>query len=283
MTGGSADRACVELLQWALPQLRMRWPGFRKVRGQVCKRLRRRMRALDIDSMAAYRSYLEAHPEEWPVLDAMCQISISRFFRDRGVFACLQEQVLPELARGARQRGATELRAWCAGCASGEEPYALAILWRLGVQERFADLSLRILATDVNRQLLERARAACYGRSSLKELPQAWRVTAFEQAAPLLRVRSDIAADVEFRLQDLRKDTPAGTFDLVLCRNLAFTYFARDLQMEILERLCEHLRPGGALVIGSHERLPALPPALGTWSEQHRVYRRAQPAGEADA
>ena len=58
-----ADKTCVELLQWALPHLRMRWAGFRKVHRQVCKRVRRRMRALDIDTMAAYQRYLETHPD----------------------------------------------------------------------------------------------------------------------------------------------------------------------------------------------------------------------------
>ena len=98
------DADCVALLQWALPRLRMRWAGFRKVRGQVCKRIRRRMGALGIDSVSAYRQYLERHDSEWDELDALCRISISRFYRDRGVFTFLQDTVLPELAAGVIER-----------------------------------------------------------------------------------------------------------------------------------------------------------------------------------
>ncbi|NIO08846.1 MAG: chemotaxis protein CheR, partial [Deltaproteobacteria bacterium] len=74
--------------------------------------------------------YLEDNPGEWAVLDALCQIGISRFYRDRGVFQHLEEVVLPHLARSLSAHGEKEMRLWSAGCAGGEEPYTLAILWR---------------------------------------------------------------------------------------------------------------------------------------------------------
>jgi len=96
-----SDSDCVAFLQWALPRLRMRWPGFRKVRKQVCKRIRRRIAALELSGIAAYRQWLEDHPGEWEVLDGMCRITISRFYRDRGVFDALAGEILPGLARRA--------------------------------------------------------------------------------------------------------------------------------------------------------------------------------------
>ncbi|MFB3131394.1 MAG: CheR family methyltransferase, partial [Rhodothermales bacterium] len=128
------DTACVDFLQWALPKLHMRWPGFRKVRRQVCKRVRRRMRTLGLDHTEAYRAYLEAHPDEWDVLDAMCRITISRFYRDRGVFDLLRATLLPQRAQRATDE--TTLRCWSAGCASGEEVYTLKILWLEDLQPR---------------------------------------------------------------------------------------------------------------------------------------------------
>jgi len=95
---------CVEFLQWCLPRLHMRWPGFRKVRSQVCKRIRRRLTSLALDELEAYQRYLETHADEWPHLDAMCRITISRFYRDRGVFEALETEVLPALATAARRR-----------------------------------------------------------------------------------------------------------------------------------------------------------------------------------
>ena len=69
------DEECVSFLQWALPRLRRYWPGFRKVRRQVCKRIDRRICELDLGGVAAYRLYLECHPEEWPELDTRCRAS----------------------------------------------------------------------------------------------------------------------------------------------------------------------------------------------------------------
>ncbi|HEY7242812.1 MAG TPA: hypothetical protein VH678_02890 [Xanthobacteraceae bacterium] len=79
---------CTAFLQWALPRRNLRWRGFRKVRAQVCKRLKRRMRELGVPGFAAYRARLEADPGEWRVFDECCHITISRFFRDRGVYNC---------------------------------------------------------------------------------------------------------------------------------------------------------------------------------------------------
>jgi chemotaxis protein methyltransferase CheR len=116
-----AHDAEVEFLQWALPRLGLRWAGFRRVRGQVRRRVRRRVAALGLEDLDAYRAYLDAHPEEWEVLDALTPITISRFYRDRDVFARLEDDVLPALASAAAAAGRDGLRCWSAGCASGEE------------------------------------------------------------------------------------------------------------------------------------------------------------------
>ncbi len=93
------DTECIAFLQWALPKMGFRWPGFRKVRGQVCKRVGRRLKELGLADLEAYREYLEVHPDEWAILDGFCRITISRFFRDRDVYETLGSDVLPELAR----------------------------------------------------------------------------------------------------------------------------------------------------------------------------------------
>ena len=115
------DADCVRFLQWALPRLRLRWAGFRKVRKQVCKRIARRLGQLELPDLAAYVSLLSRRPEEWEHLDGLCRVTISRFYRDRAVFDCLGNEVLPELAAQARARGQRALRAWSAGCASGQK------------------------------------------------------------------------------------------------------------------------------------------------------------------
>lgn len=126
------DSEGIQFLQWCLPRLGLRWPGFRKVRKRVYKRVARRIQELGLSSLSAYRAYLDTRAGEWVVLDGFCRIPISRFYRDRGVFQYLEEEVLPELGALAAHRGETELKCWSIGCAAGEESYTLAIVWRLG-------------------------------------------------------------------------------------------------------------------------------------------------------
>lgn len=249
------DQECVRFLQRVLPRLGLRWPGFRKVRGQIHKRLNRRLEELDLTDLAAYEMYLKAHPTEWSVLDSLCRISISRFCRDRRVFHFLGEQVLPEIAGIAADPG-REARVWSAGCASGEEPYTLAMIWKMLVQPGYPQARLRLIATDADEQLLDRARRATYPASSLREIPEGWRQVFFSPAGDEFRFRTESVPPVEFRRQDIRAETPDGPFSLVLCRNLVFTYFSDALQRQVLERILERMPAGGFLAVGTHERPP---------------------------
>jgi chemotaxis protein methyltransferase CheR len=131
------DSQCIDFLQWALPRLGMRWAGFRKVRRQVCNRARRRASELGLPDLAAYRAYLERHPDEWALLDQLTPITISRFYRDRGTFEFVAQEVLPALAAQASERSSDRLEVWSAGCASAEEPYTVAILWEQELADRF--------------------------------------------------------------------------------------------------------------------------------------------------
>ena len=268
------DDRCVRFLQWALPQMHMRWPGFRKVRRQVCRRVDRRMHALGLTHVDEYQDYLETHADEWAALDSLCRITISRFGRDKGVFATLVDAVLPELIRNVRARGGDTLRAWSAGCASGEEPYTLAILWHTQLQPRFPGTKLDVTATDSDKRMLERAREARYAFGSLKELPADLRDRVFTRDDHGYRLDARYRRGVTFLEQDVREARPEGPFDLVLCRNLVFTYFDEELQAGLLTRIIDTMAVGAALVIGIHEDLPEGPGRLEPWFEKQRIYRK---------
>ena len=269
------DAEGVSFLQWALPRLRLRWPGYRKIRRQVYKRLSRRLDSLGLGSLAEYRTYLEAHPEEWGILDTCCWISISRFYRDRRVFQCLEQAVLPELARRMPANGDRTLRCWSLGCAAGEEPYSLSLIWTLKLQAQFPTVRLAILATDIDDHAIARARHGCYSPSSLRDLPESLRAPAFDHTVEGFRIKPEYREPVTFLLQDIREAAPDGTFHLILCRYLVFTYFDAALQSTMLRRLAERLQPGGALVIGNGETLPAGAFGLVPWSAKEGIYRRA--------
>ena len=189
------DRDCVQFLQWCLPRLGYVWSGFRKVRRQVCHRVRRRLRALDLHGLAAYRRLLLRDPSEWPHLDDCFRITISRFYRDRHLWEVLGRDVLPELFR-----------------------------------------------------------RAVYPESSLRDLPAEWRQQAFtREPAGEYCLAAPYRQGVDFLLQDIRREAPPGPFDLILCRNLVFTYFDANAQEHCLRRLHARLSPHGWLVVGGHE------------------------------
>lgn len=195
------------------------------MRRPVGKRLNRRLAELGFSDLAAYRSYLLNTPAEWALLDAMCHIPISRFYRDRGTFDVILRQLLPQLAAMASVRSDAVVRCWSGGCASGEEPYTISIGWRLRVAGDWPGVGLAVIATDAENTMTERAKVACYSRSSIKDLPQEWIERAFIRRGPLFCLTADFRQGVEFVMQDIRQSMPEGPFDLILCRNLVFTYF----------------------------------------------------------
>ena len=273
---------CVSFLHWALPQLGLAWPGFRRVRRQVCRRIGHRIQELRLPDPTAYRRLLETTPDEWAVLEHCCRITISRFFRDWAVFKQLRDHILPQLAAGVAEER-RHLRAWSAGCASGEEPYSLAILWRLGLD--VPTVGVEIVATDVDQDLLERARRALYPPSSLREVPAPWRLVAFEPERQGFRVRPEFREGVSFLQQDLRRENPSGRFDLILCRNVAFTYFDDAGRRATLRRFASLLYPNGVLVIGREEALPEgegqFRPCSGAAGIHSFVTREAEKASPA--
>jgi chemotaxis protein methyltransferase CheR len=242
------------------------------VRRQVCRRVRRRAGELGYASLAGYRDRLERDPDEWRELDALTNVTISRFCRDRGVFAFLRSDVLPALVEQARDMGGGVVRAWSAGCASGEEPFTLAIMWELALAP---DAQLQILATDAEPALLRRAANGRYPPSALRELPDGWRDAAFTRDGDELVLAPRFRRDVTLARRDIRDDPPDGPFDLVLCRYLAFTYFDDAGQRATVRRLAGVTRPGAALVLGTHEDLPDGEPGFEPWAPQLRVFRRA--------
>jgi chemotaxis protein methyltransferase CheR len=256
------DADCTTLLQAVAPRLGLRWRGFRNVQGQVCKRIQRRMKQLGLADVAAYQAHLAAEPAEWSVLEQLCAVTLSRFYRDAAMWQLLRQHALPGAALAAQVAGDAAFRAWSAGCASGEEAYTLSIVWAFEFAERYPELPLRVLASDVGPAVLARARAARYALATLRELPLGWRERAFEPVTAFTpggewQLRAPLRTAVELRRADVRGELPRESFRLILCRNVVFTYFDERQQGELLERLLTRLLPGGLLVLGQGERLPA--------------------------
>jgi chemotaxis protein methyltransferase CheR len=204
----------------------------------------------------------------------MCRVTISRFYRDHAVFESISKTVLPVLAWLAEYENRSEIRAWSAGCASGEEPYSLLFAWMFGCSSSFPAIRLKVLATDVDEGVIARARRAEYGKGSLRELPQEWVAEAFEEAGGRFRIRREWRNQVVFLVQDISREWPEGLFDLILCRNLVLTYFDAENQARVLLELTRRLVPGGALAVGIHEQIPARLTDLEPWGRCRAIFRK---------
>lgn len=272
------DGELVIFLRWALPRLRLRWEGFRKVRRQVGKRLGHRLAELKLQTLDQYRARLQTDPTEWSVFDGLCHITISCLYRDKHVFDTLAARVFPELGRAACLQNRA-VRCWCAGCAGGEEVYTLELVWELDVRPRLPRARLEIIGADADPDVLQRAERGCFSSSSLKGMPAHWRELAFARDDHCHCVRAEYRDGVAFLLQDIGSEFPAGPFDLILCRNLVFTYFDIERQREMIGRIATALRDDGYLVIGAHEQLPGGSGLFAQIPGCREILRKTRPPG----
>ena len=269
------DEICIHFLQWALPQMQLRWQGFRRVRKQVCKRIGQRISQLGLADEAAYRDYLRSHAPEWQTLAALCHVTISRFYRDKIVFNQLVSELIPRLCEERQQQGEQCLHCWSAGCARGEEAYSLVLLWHFVLQQHYPQIALSITATEIEPIMIQQARKACYPFSSVKNLPAEWRQMAFTQSNSHYCLHPDYQRPVTFLLGDVEQAVSTQqSYQLVLCRNLVFTYFSLERQLQFLYKLHYLLSAGGVLVLGAHERLPEGSNGWRQWRQRLPIYIR---------
>jgi chemotaxis protein methyltransferase CheR len=245
--------------------------GFRKVRRGVQKRLARHMQETGCRNIRDYIEFIEMNQRVRLEFERRMTVSISRFFRDRGLWEKMQWQILPLLAG----KSCEFVKVWAAGCASGEEVYSIKILWEdlRGSYARIPDLS--ILATDMNPEYLDRARAAVYPRSSLREIPEEVRSTYFETLADgKYALTFSIKEGIVWLAHNLLSDPPGIGFDLILLRNNLLTYYADGIKIPAFLRVIDSLASGGFLVVGSHERIPAEQPDLKHWGDSAYIFQK---------
>lgn len=220
----------------------------------VRRRIAVRMRACGVHTYADYRAVLDGSPAEYDRLRDALTINVTRFYRNAETWNLLRAELLPSLCAS---RGG-ELRAWSAGCSSGEEAYTLASLFA----ERFdrdghPDQLQRVVidATDIDRVSLERARAARYRAEGLAEMPPDLVRAYLEPEGPDYRVTERVRRRVFVRQLDLSREPPPRVgYHLICCRNVVI-YFDRAMQERLFESLAAALVPGGYLVLGKVETL----------------------------
>ena len=240
-----------EFLRQVTPLLGLQARPLRR-RG-VRRKVERRLGAISLSSLGAYLGRVKEDAAERTQLATLLTVTISRFFRDREVFNTLEGSVIPDLLR---RKGSGEFKVWSAGCASGEEPYSFALLWKAKFEKNRPGVSLSVLATDIDGALLMRAKEGRYRKSSVREVPEEVVRDFFRPDGDQYVLSGSIRERVEFRRHDLPREDPFPDMDMILCRNVAFTYFSKESQVKVLHKIFESLRGKGYLVIGKEESLP---------------------------
>jgi chemotaxis protein methyltransferase CheR len=238
------------------------------------RRISVRMRARDAASFAAYAGILDTDAVEYQRLVDTLTINVSKFFRNPETFACIATRVLPDMWASKSPL----LRIWSAGCATGEEPYSLAVLCRehaLAAADESRLDRVRIIGSDVDREAVSAASRGRYGAAAFADTSPAVRERYFPLENGMHTVAPEIRNLVAFERRDLLEGGgPGGRMHLIVCRNVII-YFTRDTQERLFERFHDLLLPGGFLVLGKVETLLGKSREMfAPVSSRERIYRR---------
>lgn len=172
-------------------------------------------------------------------------INVSEFFRNYNHWKVLADEILPELMQKHRK-----MKIWSAGCSTGEEAYTLAIL----AKEKNLPLDGKIIATDIDKGVLEKAAIGLYGQKALEAVPRQYMQKYFIPQGDYFRVSDELKDLVVFQRQDLIKDKFSSGFSLILCRNVVI-YFTEESKNQLYKKFTESLLEHGILFIGSTEQI----------------------------
>jgi two-component system CheB/CheR fusion protein len=239
----------------------------------VYRRVERRMGLHQIERIAHYVHYLRENPQEVDLLFKELLIGVTSFFRDAAAWEALQTRVLPELL-AACPAGAT-LRAWVAGCSTGEEAYSLAMAFR-EVQQKLKPAgrhSLQIFATDLDPDAIARARRASYPANIVADVSAERLKRFFVEEGDGYRVGKEIRETVVFATQNAVMDPPFTNLDILTCRNLLI-YLGPELQKRLLPLFHYSLKPGGVLMLGSAESIGSNTELFDPLEATARLFRR---------
>ncbi|WP_421934447.1 CheR family methyltransferase [Phenylobacterium sp.] len=224
----------------------------------VYSRLAKRLRSLGLRSFREYCALVEDSNEvdERQAMMAALTTNVTRYFREPHHFDHLRDVVLPPLVDRARKGG--KIRLWSAACSNGQEPYSMAITVLAALPEA-ANLDVKILATDIDPNMVAEGRAGIYREEAIAPVPVDLRRRWFKKPASgggdRWEVADELRALVAFRELNLIGDWPMkGKFDVIFCRNVVI-YFDEPTQERIWSRFAPMLNPGGTLYIGHSERV----------------------------
>ena len=239
--------------------------------GFLRRRLDVRLKARGVSTYPEYARLLESDPAEFHALLATFSINVTEFFRDFEFYQAFYEKIVPEIYSRAKDG---EVKAWSAGCASGEEPYSIAMLFAEAANTigRFRG---RVIATDVSSKALERAKTGTYAQASIENVPKDMFGRHFVRTQDgQYQVSAKVRSLVSFEIGNLSTMSAPQQVDVIFCRNVLM-YFDKDTQYSIEQKFHKSLKPGGYFILGQSEALMGESTKLfETVMPKERIYRK---------
>jgi two-component system CheB/CheR fusion protein len=244
-------------------------------RNTLYRRVERRMGIHQIDKISTYVRFLQENPQELGILFKELLIGVTSFFRDGVAWDQLQRKALPALF--ARRPAGSGLRAWIAGCSTGEEAYSLAMLFKESMERAKSrrNLSLQIYATDIDRDAIDKARQGLYPPNIAADISPVRLSRFFVKEDNGYRVNKEIRAMVVFAPQNLIMDPPFNKLDIFCCRNLLI-YLGPELQKRLIPLFHYILNPDGLLFLGSSESIGSFTRLFTAVAAKERIFRRCE-------
>lgn len=233
------------------------------------KQMKRRIDALitkhNIDSYSVFVNTIKNDKVLYDEFVTYLTINVSEFYRNPEQWQILENEIYPYLAK----KFGKKLKIWSAACSTGDEPYSLVMLL-----SKYLPLSqIKIIATDIDKQILEKARCGLYNDKSLKGLPKEFITKYFTQISDKsYKINDEIKRCVEFKNHNLLKDPYPDSCDLIVCRNVLI-YFTEDAKVEIYKKFNNALKKEGILFVGSTEQI-IQPQTLGFESHKSFFYKK---------
>lgn len=211
--------------------------------------MKRRLKSLyEKNGFSSFKQFFHALDQDQKLLYAFLDrmtINVSEFYRNAKRWEVLEKNILPDLLKNSQK-----LKVWSAACSSGEEPYTIAM-----ILSKYIPLhQISILATDIDENILARAKIGLYGEKSLNELPVEMKKKYFIKDNNTYRISDEIKRTVQFKKHNLLADPFEQNFDLIVCRNVLI-YFTEKAKDQLYQQFSDSLKPGGVLFVGSTEQI----------------------------
>ena len=239
-------------------------------RATVLRRIERRLQVNSLPDLVAYRRFLAAEPAEPKALLDDLLIGVTQFFRDRTAFEALEREVVPKILESSSDED--PVRAWVAGCSTGEEAYSLAMLLTEEARRSRPARRVTVFATDIDETAIATGRAGFYPEGVAVDVPPTRLRSAFSSELGGYRVSKVLRDTVIFAVHNLLRDPPFSRLDLVSCRNLLI-YLDRSAQQQVLEMFHFALDPGGFLFLGTSETVDVGARYFTPVDKVNRIYR----------